>query len=144
MSDSCCARRHWETPPRPALLTRWSQTGRLSPSATSPTRTRSIKPPPGWTSWCRPCRVAPDVIIDGQIALAEAAVRSRVRRFVTSDFAIDLYDAPTGAPQCDIRREADARIDSLPLEVVHVLNGGFMDLMLDPRAAHIIDLEKRT
>jgi len=86
----------------------------------------------------------PDVIIDGQIALAEAAVRSRVRRFVSSDFAIDLYNAPTGAPQFDIRREADARIDSLPLEVVHVLNGGFMDLMLDPRAAHIIDLEKRT
>ena len=53
----------------------------------------------------------PDVIVDGQIQLAEAAVRNGVRRFFPSDFALDLFAAPTGAPQFDMRKEADAAID---------------------------------
>lgn len=87
---------------------------------------------------------APAVIVDGQIALAESAVRNGVRRFVPSDFAIDLFAAPEGAPQFAMRRGADRAIDALPLQVVHVLNGGFMDMMLDPNTAGIIDLDKAT
>ena len=86
----------------------------------------------------------PDVIVDGQIALAEAAARHGVRRFIPSDFAIDLFAAPAGAPQFDSRLRADHAIDALPLEVVHVLNGAFMDMMLDPDTAGIVDLDSGT
>jgi uncharacterized protein YbjT (DUF2867 family) len=86
----------------------------------------------------------PDIIVDGQIALAQAAARNGVRRFLPSDFAIDLFAAPEGAPQFDMRRRADSAIDALPLQVVHVLGGGFMDMMLDPDTAGLIDLAAGT
>lgn len=82
-----------------------------------------------------------EVIVDGQIALADAAARNGVRRFLPSDFAIDLFAAPEGAPQFDLRRRADRAIDALPLEVVHVLNGGSMDLMLDPARPGLVDVD---
>ncbi|HEY0815521.1 MAG TPA: NmrA family NAD(P)-binding protein [Pseudonocardia sp.] len=85
-----------------------------------------------------------DIIVDGQIALAESAVRSGVRRFLPSDFAIDLFAAPDGAPQFDMRKRADRVIDALPLQVIHVLNGAFMDMMLDPDTAGIVDLATAT
>jgi len=80
-------------------------------------------------------------IVDGQVALAGAAAQNGVRRFLPSDFAIDLFAAPEGAPQFDMRRRADSVIDALPLEVVHVLNGAFMDMMLDPSTAAAVDLD---
>ncbi len=86
----------------------------------------------------------PEVVVDGQIALAEAAARNGVRRFVPSDFAIDLFSAPEGAPQFDMRRRADRRIDALPMQVVHVLNGGFMDMMLDPGRPGLVDVAAGT
>jgi nucleoside-diphosphate-sugar epimerase len=86
----------------------------------------------------------PDIIVDGQIALAQAAARNGVRRFVPSDFAIDLFAAPEGAPQFDMRRRADTAIDAMNLQVVHVLNGAFMDMMLDPNTAGLVDLPNRT
>lgn len=86
----------------------------------------------------------PDIIVDGQVALARSAARQGVRRFLPSDFAIDLFSAPQGAPQFDMRRRADSAIDALPLEVVHVLNGAFMDMMLDPRTAAVVGLDKGT
>jgi NmrA-like family len=82
----------------------------------------------------------PDVIAEGQIALAEAAARHGVWRFVPSDFAIDLFAAREGAPQFAMRREADRVIDALPMQVAHVLNGGFMDMMLDPSTPGLIDV----
>ena len=85
-----------------------------------------------------------DVIVDGQVALAQAAARHGARRFVPSDFAIDLFTAPEGAPQFDARRQAARVIDALPMQVVHVLSGGFMDMMLDPAAAGLIDLSAGT
>ncbi len=86
----------------------------------------------------------PEIIVDGQVALAVAGVRNGVRRFVPSDYAIDLFSAPQGAPQFDIRRQADSVIDDLPLEVVHVLNGAFMDMMLDPGTPGLIDVDNAT
>ncbi len=85
-----------------------------------------------------------EIIVDGQVALATAAVRNGVRRFIPSDFALDLFSAPDGAPKFDLRKEADATIDALDLEVVHILNGAFMDMMLDPSTAGIVDLTKDT
>lgn len=86
----------------------------------------------------------PAIIVDGQVALASAAARNGVRRFLPSDFAIDLFAAPEGAPQFDSRRQADAAIDALPLEVVHVLSGAFMDMLLDPGTPGLIDLAAGT
>ncbi|WP_375424819.1 NmrA family NAD(P)-binding protein [uncultured Friedmanniella sp.] len=86
----------------------------------------------------------PGIIVDGQIALAHAAVRNGVHRFLPSDFAIDLFSAPAGAPQFDARRQADTAIDALPLEVVHVLSGAFMDMLLDPATPGLLDLTAGT
>jgi uncharacterized protein YbjT (DUF2867 family)/quercetin dioxygenase-like cupin family protein len=86
----------------------------------------------------------PEIIVDGQVALAEAAARNGVRRFIPSDFALDLFSAPEGAPQFDMRRRADRAINALPLQVVHILNGAFMDMMLDPDTAAIVDLKAGT
>jgi nucleoside-diphosphate-sugar epimerase len=85
-----------------------------------------------------------DIILHGQVALAEAAAHAGVRRFIASDFALDLFKAPVGAPQFDLRRAADDAIDRMDLEVVHILNGAFMDMMLDPKTAGIVDLSAGT
>lgn len=86
----------------------------------------------------------PEIIVDGQVALAESAARHAVRRFLPSDFAIDLFAAPKGAPQFDLRRRAATAVEALPMQVVHVLNGAFMDMMLDPATAGIVNLEDGT
>lgn len=85
-----------------------------------------------------------DIIVDGQVALARAAKASGVRRFIPSDFALDIWAAPAGAPMFALRREADAVIDGLGLDVLHILNGAFMDMMLDPRTAGVVDLTTGT
>lgn len=80
------------------------------------------------------------IIVDGQVALARAAAARGVRRFLTSDFAIDLFAATEVGPQLEVRRRAAAEIDILPMEVVHVLNGAFMDGMLDPTRPGLLDV----
>lgn len=83
-----------------------------------------------------------DVIVKGQVALAEAAAAAGVRRFIPSDFAIDLFNAPAGAPQFEARKEAAAAIEALDLEVIHILQGAFMDQMLNPALHHVfVDTE---
>ena len=85
----------------------------------------------------------PDVIVDGQVALAEAGRRNGVRRILPSDFALDLFMATPGEhPMFDLRRHADERIAETGLEHVHVLQGGFMELFLPGRGA--IDLDAGT
>jgi uncharacterized protein YbjT (DUF2867 family) len=81
-----------------------------------------------------------DVMVEGQIAIAEAAAHAGARRFIPSDFAIDLFHAPSGPPQFDVRLQADAAIDALDLEVIHILNGGFMDQMLSPGFRQFVDV----
>ncbi|MFZ7088986.1 NmrA family NAD(P)-binding protein [Curtobacterium sp. RRHDQ10] len=82
----------------------------------------------------------PDVIVDGQVRLARAAAGAGARRFIPSDFALDIWNAPSEAPMFAMRRSADAAIDDTGLEVLHVLNGAFMDMMTDPRTAGVVDL----
>lgn len=85
----------------------------------------------------------PDVIVDGQVALAEAGQRNGVRRIVPSDFALDLFKATPGEHlMFDLRREADERIAAAGLEQVNVLMGGFMNLFLPGGGA--IDLSAGT
>ncbi len=82
-----------------------------------------------------------DIIVAGQIALAAASVANGVRRFIPSDFAIDLFRAPDGPPQFEIRKRASAAIEQMDLEVLHILQGAFMDGILHPDNTGMIDLD---
>ena len=82
-----------------------------------------------------------EVIVGGQVALAQAAKRAGARRFLPSDFALDIWAAPAEAPTLALRRDADDRIDQLGLEVLHVLNGGFLDMMIN-RGPAMVDLDQ--
>ncbi|HEV2737233.1 MAG TPA: NmrA family NAD(P)-binding protein [Candidatus Elarobacter sp.] len=71
----------------------------------------------------------PDVIIDGQVALAQAGKRNGVRRILPSDYALDLFKATPGEhAMFDLRRRADEAIAATELEHVHVLQGAFMEM----------------
>lgn len=71
----------------------------------------------------------PDVIIDGQVALAEAGKRNGVRRILPSDYAMDLFKATPGEHMMfDHRRKADEAIAAIGIEHVHVLQGAFMEM----------------
>jgi len=86
---------------------------------------------------------APDVMVDGQVALAQAGKRNGVRRILPSDFALDLFKATPGEHAVfDMRRTADERIAAIGLEQVNILQGGFMELFMPGRGA--IDLDART
>jgi uncharacterized protein YbjT (DUF2867 family) len=85
----------------------------------------------------------PEVIIDGQVALAQAGKRNGVRRILPSDYALDLFKATPGEhPMFDMRVMADARIAEIGLEQVNVLQGGFMDMFMPGKGA--IDLDAGT
>ncbi len=71
----------------------------------------------------------PDVIIGGQVALAEAGKRNGVRRILPSDYALDLFEATPGEHMMfDLRRTANERIAATGLEQVNVLQGAFMEM----------------
>ena len=71
----------------------------------------------------------PDVIVDGQAALAQAAKANGARRILPSDFGLDLFKATPGEhPPFNWRQEADRRIAETGIEQVNVLQGAFMDL----------------
>ena len=85
----------------------------------------------------------PEVIVDGQVALAEAGRRNGVRRILPSDFALDLFKATPGEHAAfDARRTADERIAATGLEQVNVLQGGFMELFAPGMGA--VDLDAGT
>ena len=85
----------------------------------------------------------PDIIVDGQVALATAGKRNGVRRILPSDFALDLFKATPGEhPAFDSRRDADEAIAATGLEQVNILQGAFMDALMPGMGA--IDLEKGT
>ncbi len=85
----------------------------------------------------------PDVIVDGQVALAAAGRANGVWRILPSDFGLDLFKATPGEhAMFDMRAEADRRIAALGLQQVNVLQGGFMDMFLPGGGA--IDLDAGT
>ena len=85
----------------------------------------------------------PEIIVDGQVALAEAGQRNGVRRILPSDFALDIFKAKPGEHAAfDWRRTADERIAAIGLEQVNILQGGFMTLFMPGMGT--IDLEKAT
>ena len=71
----------------------------------------------------------PDIIIDGQVALAEIGRRNGVRRILPSDYALDLFRATPGEhAMFDLRRSADEKIAATGIEHIHVLQGAFMEM----------------
>ncbi|MBV9085175.1 MAG: NmrA family NAD(P)-binding protein [Acidobacteriaceae bacterium] len=85
----------------------------------------------------------PEVIVDGQVALAEAGKRNGVRRILPSDYALDLFKARPGEHAAfDLRRTADERIAKLGLDQINVLQGAFMWVFLPGHGA--VDLEAGT
>lgn len=89
----------------------------------------------------------PDVIIEGQRRLLYAARDARVRRFIPSDYSLDLFAvAPGNIPTSEMRRQF-ALIEERErgnVEVVHVLNGGFLDRGVLFGFIRVIDTEKQT
>ncbi|MFG1708679.1 NmrA family NAD(P)-binding protein [Nonomuraea sp. M3C6] len=85
----------------------------------------------------------PDVIVDGQVNLVHAAEKAGVRRFIPSDFAVDvtkLDDADNF--MLDWRRQAAAAYAGAGLEVISVLNGAFYEVMVGFMG--LIDWEQST
>ena len=82
----------------------------------------------------------PDVIVDGQVALAQSGKKNGVRRILPSDFALDLFKATPGEhAMFDMRAKADAQIAEIGLEQVNILQGAFMDMFLPGKGAIDID-----
>jgi uncharacterized protein YbjT (DUF2867 family) len=74
-----------------------------------------------------------EIIVDGQFALAQAAVTNGVRRMLPSDFALDHFKATPGEHSAfDLRRDADQQIADLDIEQVNVLGGAFLDAAVAP------------
>ena len=89
----------------------------------------------------------PDVIIDGQRRLLLAARAAHVRRFVPSDYSLDLFAVkPGNIVTSEMRRQfallADAERGDV--EVVHVLNGGFLDRGVLFGFIPLVDLQTQT
>lgn len=85
------------------------------------------------------------VIVDGQVALAEAAAANGVKRIIPSDFALDVFKSIPGEHfMFDMRREADERIAELDIEQVNVLNGAFLEGAATPGAMVVFDDEEGT
>ncbi|WNG54567.1 NAD(P)H-binding protein [Archangium gephyra] len=89
----------------------------------------------------------PEVIIDGQKHLLRAARDAGVNRFIPSDYSLDLFKVkPGNILTSEMRRQfalaADAERGNV--EVVHVLNGGFLDRDVLFGFIRVIDVEKQT
>jgi hypothetical protein len=89
----------------------------------------------------------PDVIIDNQTRLLRAARGAGVNRFIPSDYSQHLFKVtPSDIPFFEWRRQfalvADAERGNV--EVVHVLNGGFLARRVLFGFIRIIDIEKQT
>lgn len=73
----------------------------------------------------------PDVIVDGQLRLLDAGQRAGVRRFIPSDYSFDFFKLPEGANVNSDWRRAFAQAAASQrgtTQVVHVLNGCFLDM----------------
>ncbi|NIH80482.1 NmrA family NAD(P)-binding protein [Amycolatopsis viridis] len=85
----------------------------------------------------------PDVVVDGQANLLRAAEKAGARRFIPSDFAIDINKLDDGDNfMIDWRRKAAAERTGTDIEVVSVLNGAFYEVMVGFMG--IVDWEQGT
>ena len=87
----------------------------------------------------------PDTIVDAQLEWLRAARAAGVRRFIPSDYSMDLFGLDEGENvNSDWRRNFARRAgeERGTVEVVHVLNGCFLDKGVLFRFLGAFDLEK--
>lgn len=71
-----------------------------------------------------------EVIVDGQAALAHAAHRAGVRRFIPSDFSSDFTQLAVGQNRnFDLRRELHDRLTHLSISLTSIFNGAFAEIL---------------
>ncbi|OUS87619.1 NmrA family NAD(P)-binding protein [Rhodococcus sp. NCIMB 12038] len=88
---------------------------------------------------------ATGTIVDAQLAWLRAAREAGVRRFIPSDYSMNLFGLGDGDNiHSDFRREFARRAEEEKgdVELVHVLNGGFLDRGVLFGFLDAIDLEK--
>jgi uncharacterized protein YbjT (DUF2867 family) len=75
----------------------------------------------------------PDVIVDGQGRLLEAAQAAGVSRFVPSDYSLDMFALEPGENwNSDSRRTFDQRLMASGLGYTILFIGGFMEVIASP------------
>jgi nucleoside-diphosphate-sugar epimerase len=75
----------------------------------------------------------PDVIIDGQVALARAGLAQGAARILPSDFSVAIEGlTPARHLFLGWRAEADRQIAALGLPQINVLNGAFTEMLRQP------------
>lgn len=86
-----------------------------------------------------------EMIVDVQARLLRAARQAKVRRFIPSDFSYNIFDLDDGDnPNSDYRR-AFAKIAEAErgdVEVVHILNGAFLDTRIVFGFLGVFDLKQ--
>jgi nucleoside-diphosphate-sugar epimerase len=88
----------------------------------------------------------PETIVDAQLRFLHAARQAGVRRFIPSDYSMNLFTVPQGDNvSSDDRREFARRADAERgnVEVVHVLNGALLDRRVLFGFLGAINLQKR-
>ncbi len=74
-----------------------------------------------------------DVIVEGQTALLDAAIKANVPRLIPSDYSIDFTGFPAGENRnLDLRREFHKRLDEASISATTVYNGAFAELLTGP------------
>lgn len=89
----------------------------------------------------------PEIIIDGQTQLLRAARDAGIRRFIPSDYSLDLFKVkPGNIVTSDMRLHFASVADGERgnVEVVHVLNGGFLDRGVLFGFIRVIDVARQT
>ena len=84
---------------------------------------------------------------DGAVQKRCAARDAGVKRFIPPDYSLDLFKVKPGhIPTSDMRRHFAfiADTERARVEVVHVLNGGFLDRSVLFGFIRVIDVEKQT
>jgi nucleoside-diphosphate-sugar epimerase len=86
----------------------------------------------------------PDVVLDGQLNLLEAAVKSGVSRFVPSDYSVDYFKLNYGEHvNLDMRKKVFEAIEKSGIGYTIFLNGAFMEIFSAP-FFNTIDFENGT
>lgn len=73
------------------------------------------------------------VLVEGQTALLEGALRAGVPRFIPSDYSIDFTRLPPGQNRnLDLHREFHERLARAAIAATSIFNGAFAELLLGP------------
>lgn len=89
----------------------------------------------------------PEIIIDGQSQLLQSARKAGVKRFIPSDYSLNMFNLMPGQIiTSDLKRQfaAIAETERGKVEVVHILSGGFLHKSVLFGFLPIIDLAKKS